>query len=79
VRRIPPLWYFSSFSEAKKNTKAALKAPHSKRGLPAPLAGEAVVDMMTRARGVSSEKAKRELGWTPHYSSWRTGFAEGLG
>jgi nucleoside-diphosphate-sugar epimerase len=41
------------------------------------LAGEAVVDMMTRARGVSSEKIKRELGWTPRYPSWRTGFLEG--
>jgi nucleoside-diphosphate-sugar epimerase len=42
------------------------------------LAGEAAVDMMTRARGISSEKIKRELGWTPRYSSWRTGFTEGL-
>ncbi|HTF07480.1 MAG TPA: NAD(P)-dependent oxidoreductase [Asanoa sp.] len=43
------------------------------------VAGKAAVDMMTRARGVSSEKAKRELGWTPRYPSWRTGFNEGLG
>jgi nucleoside-diphosphate-sugar epimerase len=43
------------------------------------LAGKAAVDMMTRARGISSEKAKRELGWTPRYPSWRTGFVEGLG
>jgi 2-alkyl-3-oxoalkanoate reductase len=43
------------------------------------LAGGAAVDMMTRARGISSEKAKRELGWTPRYPSWRTGFIEGLG
>lgn len=42
------------------------------------LAGGAAVDMMTRARGISSEKAKRELGWTPRYPSWRTGFTEGL-
>ncbi|MDQ7907391.1 NAD(P)-dependent oxidoreductase [Phytohabitans sp. ZYX-F-186] len=42
------------------------------------LAGGAAVDMMTRARGISSEKIKRELGWTPRYPSWRTGFAEGL-
>ena len=42
------------------------------------LAGEAVVNMMTQARGVSSEKAKRELGWTLRYPSWRTGFTEGL-
>jgi nucleoside-diphosphate-sugar epimerase len=42
------------------------------------LAGAAVVDMMTRARGISSGKIKRELGWTLRYPSWRTGFAEGL-
>ena len=43
------------------------------------LAGRAAVDTMTRVRGISSEKAKRELGWTLQYPSWRTGFAEGLG
>jgi nucleoside-diphosphate-sugar epimerase len=42
------------------------------------LAGEAVVDLMTRAGGISSEKAKRELGWTLQYPSWRKGFIEGL-
>ncbi|MGH3463631.1 MAG: NAD-dependent epimerase/dehydratase family protein [Kribbellaceae bacterium] len=43
------------------------------------LAGRAAVDTMTRVRGISSEKAKRELGWTLQYPSWRTGFTEGLG
>lgn len=43
------------------------------------LAGAAAVDMMTQARGISSEKTKRELGWTPRYPTWRTGFIEGLG
>ncbi len=42
------------------------------------VAGEAVVNMMTRARGISSEKAKRELGWALRYPSWRMGFTEGL-
>ena len=42
------------------------------------VAGEAPVHMMTKVCGISSEKAKRELGWTPRYPSWRTGFAEGL-
>ncbi|HTJ32269.1 MAG TPA: NAD(P)-dependent oxidoreductase [Dactylosporangium sp.] len=42
------------------------------------VAGDAPVNLMTAARGISSEKAKRELGWTPRYASWRTGFAEGL-
>ncbi|OIJ95532.1 dehydrogenase [Streptomyces sp. MUSC 14] len=43
-----------------------------------PLAGKAAVDTMTRARGISSEKTKRELNWTPRYPSWRTGFTQGL-
>jgi nucleoside-diphosphate-sugar epimerase len=38
------------------------------------LAGEAVVSMMTEIRGSSNEKAKRELGWSPQYASWRDGF-----
>jgi nucleoside-diphosphate-sugar epimerase len=42
-------------------------------------AGEAATAMMTEARGASNEKAKRELGWTPRYASWRQGFAQGLG
>jgi nucleoside-diphosphate-sugar epimerase len=42
-------------------------------------AGEAATLMMTEARGASNEKAKRELGWTPRYASWRQGFAHGLG
>jgi 2-alkyl-3-oxoalkanoate reductase len=43
------------------------------------LAGEAATAMMTDVRGASNEKAKRELGWQPRYSSWRQGFAQGLG
>jgi nucleoside-diphosphate-sugar epimerase len=42
-------------------------------------AGEAAVVMMDEVRGASNAKAKRELGWKPRYSSWRQGFAEGLG
>lgn len=42
------------------------------------LAGGAAVDMITRARGISTEKTKRELDWTPQYPSWRTGFTNGL-
>lgn len=38
------------------------------------LAGQAVVAMMTEARGSVNEKAKRELGWAPSYASWREGF-----
>jgi nucleoside-diphosphate-sugar epimerase len=39
------------------------------------LAGEFVVVLSTEARGASNAKAKRELGWTPRYPTWRTGFA----
>ena len=42
-------------------------------------AGEHVVVMMNDLRGVSNEKARKELQWTPKYSSWRQGFREGLG
>jgi nucleoside-diphosphate-sugar epimerase len=39
-------------------------------------AGEAVVMMGTESRGASNAKAKRELGWTLRYPSWRQGFVE---
>jgi nucleoside-diphosphate-sugar epimerase len=39
------------------------------------LAGEFVVVLSTEARGASNAKAKRELGWTARYPSWRTGFS----
>ncbi|HZD74277.1 MAG TPA: NAD(P)-dependent oxidoreductase [Actinomycetota bacterium] len=42
------------------------------------LAGEVTVRWSTRARGSSNEKAKRELGWQPKWSSWREGFRDGL-
>ena len=40
--------------------------------------GKAGVSIMTQIRGCSNAKAKRELGWTPIYPSWRIGFADGL-
>jgi nucleoside-diphosphate-sugar epimerase len=39
------------------------------------LLGPAVYAMMTEIRGISNAKAKRELGWSPAYPSWRQGFA----
>ncbi len=42
------------------------------------LAGDVIVSMLTRARGASNEKAKRELKWTPTWPSWRDGFRRGL-
>ena len=38
-------------------------------------AGEGAVIIGTDARGASNAKAKRELGWTLRYPSWRQGFA----
>jgi 2-alkyl-3-oxoalkanoate reductase len=38
------------------------------------VAGEAGVAMMTEIRGALNAKAKRELGWTLRYPSWREGF-----
>jgi hypothetical protein len=34
------------------------------------------VTMLTEGRGFSNAKAKRELGWTPRYPSWRQGFSD---
>ena len=39
-------------------------------------AGELGVMMGTEVRGASNAKAKRELGWTLRYPSWRQGFSE---
>jgi len=47
---------------------------HVPRWLARLFAGDAVVMMGTESRGASNAKAKRELGWTPRYSSWRQGF-----
>ena len=44
-----------------------------------PLAGEMAVGVMTRGRGFSNAKARRELGWELRYPSWRQGFREALG
>jgi nucleoside-diphosphate-sugar epimerase len=41
-------------------------------------AGEAPVSMMTKVRGSSNAKAKRELRWELAWPSWRDGFARGL-
>jgi nucleoside-diphosphate-sugar epimerase len=38
------------------------------------LAGRVPVRWMTEGRGVSNAKAKRELGWSPRWASWREGF-----
>jgi 2-alkyl-3-oxoalkanoate reductase len=43
------------------------------------IAGDALVKWMLGLRGASNEKIKEELGWRPHYKSWRQGFFENLG
>jgi nucleoside-diphosphate-sugar epimerase len=43
------------------------------------IAGEVPVMMATDARGASNVKAKRELGWTLRYPSWREGFRAAYG
>jgi nucleoside-diphosphate-sugar epimerase len=43
------------------------------------LAGESGVVLMTESRGASNAKAKRELGWTLRYPSWREGFRAAYG
>ena len=38
------------------------------------LMGEHVASMMCEVRGASNAKAKRQLGWTPRWPTWREGF-----
>ena len=52
----------------------AKPARHAPRWLARFIAGDAAVVMGTEARGASNAKAKRELGWTLRYPSWRQGF-----
>jgi nucleoside-diphosphate-sugar epimerase len=42
-------------------------------------AGEPFTVMLTQSRGASNAKAKRELGWTLKYPSWRQGFVAAYG
>jgi nucleoside-diphosphate-sugar epimerase len=43
------------------------------------VAGRESVDMLTHCRGASNALARRELGWTPRYPSWRQGFPAAYG
>jgi 2-alkyl-3-oxoalkanoate reductase len=47
---------------------------HVPRWLARIAAGEVGVVLMTEVRGASNAKAKRELGWSLHYPTWRQGF-----
>jgi 2-alkyl-3-oxoalkanoate reductase len=44
-----------------------------------PLIGAHGLVFMQDARGASNQKARREMAWTPKYSSWREGFQKELG
>lgn len=63
-------------------TLAAVVGARAPRHLPVWVArlaaGEVGVAFLTQLRGSSNAKAKRELGWTPHFASWREGFRDGL-
>ena len=52
---------------------------HFPRWLARLVGGEAGVMMGTESRGASNAKAKRELGWTPRFASWREGFRAAYG
>jgi nucleoside-diphosphate-sugar epimerase len=56
------------------NALGAKPPRHVPRWLARLVAGEGAVVTGTEARGASNAKAKRELGWTLRYPSWRTGF-----
>jgi nucleoside-diphosphate-sugar epimerase len=61
---------------------AALGAPpprHFPAWLARLIAGQGAVLMGTQARGASNAKARRELGWSPRYPSWRQGFTAAYG
>jgi 2-alkyl-3-oxoalkanoate reductase len=49
---------------------------HVPRWLARIVAGEGAVMTGTEVRGASNAKAKRELGWTLRYPSWRQGFPD---
>jgi len=56
------------------NALGAKPPRHAPRWLARLVAGEGAVMMGTESRGASNAKAKRELGWTLRYPTWRQGF-----
>jgi nucleoside-diphosphate-sugar epimerase len=56
------------------NALGAKPPRHFPRWLARLFAGDAAAMIGTEARGASNAKAKRELGWTLRYPSWREGF-----
>lgn len=56
--------------------KPPLRVP---RWLVRPILGSVATAALTEQRGASNAKAKSELGWTPRYSTWRSGFQAEFG
>ncbi len=56
------------------NALGAKPPRHFPRWVARLFAGDAAAMIGTEARGASNAKAKRELGWTLRYPSWREGF-----
>jgi len=59
------------------NALGAKPPRHVPRWLARLIGGEGAVVTATESRGASNAKAKRELGWTLRYPSWREGFTAG--
>jgi nucleoside-diphosphate-sugar epimerase len=55
------------------------KAPYRVPGWVGRLFMGKTLTMMTEARGASNAKARKELGWTLRYPSWRAGFPAAYG
>jgi 2-alkyl-3-oxoalkanoate reductase len=71
-----PVHEWLPFLAEQLGAKKPMRVP---RFVVQPLAGKVPVLQMTEVRGASNVKAKNELGWQPRWSTWRIGFAKGLG
>lgn len=67
---------FAELLPALADLLGARRPLHMPTWLARPLAGQAAIDVLTRQRGATNDKAKIELGWQPRYPTWRHGFAE---
>jgi nucleoside-diphosphate-sugar epimerase len=70
------VWSLVHIEDAAEATVAAIDRGEARMPgfLGRLLLGPAGYSMMTKIRGASNAKAKRELGWTPRHASWRQGF-----
>jgi len=77
IRRPPraTLFPYTTLFRSRADALGAKPPHHFPTWVARVFGGESGVVMGTSARGASNAKAKRELGWTPRYPSWRDGFA----